>query len=169
MSRNCKYVLLGVLWTATTVFFFTGNLLNLALDGSAAGLLALALTPPIALFALAGVTDSAAARWSAVILHLLVPFLWLSQIAGTAGVYINSAAFFWISFTTLVGCTVSDLALNLDVTELSSIDFYFDEEKERRRAQAAVKACGVFDSNGSFDSGGFGPLLAYESGAFKSL
>lgn len=163
MSRNCKYVLLGALWTATTVLFFTQNLLSVPLDSISATLLPVALAPTVILFATAGVTDSPWARWFGVLLHMVVPVIWTCQMAQTAGVYIDSNAFFWISFTTLVGCTVSDLALSLDVTELSVSDLFFNEAEERRRAEAAVR------SGGAFDSGGFGPLLAYDSGAFKNL
>lgn len=163
MSRNFKYVFLGSLWTVATVTFFAGHLLPMSPDAGSAAALALALMAPILLFALAGVTESSAARWSAVALHLALPFLWTAQQAYSAGVFIDNTALFWVGFTTIVGCTVSDLALDLNVTSLNLGSLFFNEEEERRRAEAAVKTLGVFES------GGFRPQLACDSGAFKSL
>jgi hypothetical protein len=160
MSRSCKYVILGAIWTATTVLILTQTFLPATTDSSFSlgWLLVLGLCPSVVLFAATGVANSPFTRWPAVVLHLLVPVLWASQVANSAGVFFDERTFFLITFSSLIGCTFADLGLQLDhmVAPLSAAQK--QEQSLQEFAQAAARPVG------SFDSGGFGPILAYDSG-----
>lgn len=161
MSRNSFLVILGSLWTLTTVLFLFQRALPIELYLEAGLSLAVCTTVSALLFYLAADLRSASMRILAFTAHVIFPVFWSALVATGFGVRIDVVLALFFALTCFIGAGISDLGV------------YLEMEKMHRAWDSALRACTHCSSAESRGCGSkrweSSSLLALESGGHRSL
>lgn len=128
MSRNSFFVVLGSLWTLTTVLFLFQMALPAELYVESALSLAVCTTVSAMLFFLATDFCSNPLRILAFTAHVVFPTFWAGLVATGFGVSIDLSTASFLTLTCLIGAGVSDFGV------------YLEMEKQARTAGRSCRA-----------------------------
>jgi len=108
MSRNSNFILVGSLWTLTSVLFFFQLLYPTVVVGSAGAPLAGSLIVASIFFFMAAISRSSALGQAAVSLHMAIPLCWVYWVAAGAGMSLGFSSWFALGICGMVGAALCD-------------------------------------------------------------
>ena len=161
MSRSSWFIGVGTLFTLSATLVASQMLLPITVNRSEGFVLATALVLSACYLWFGGLFKEPVLEYSAYLVHLTVPLVWLDCLASANGINATATPTVHVLFAALIGCSLLHNGISLD-REMSTQD---------QMAKAAQPVSDFLDSAAksltSTGSGKFRPQLATDSGAFR--